>query len=89
MHLSEAQFSCPGLELLVSALVLHGSGYSPREEGEGCWGGGSFPRGSLGEGESESASDRWTQREEATPFQQSWEVWPGEDNGIRHYDLSC
>lgn len=64
MHLSEAQFFCPGLQLLVSALVVggetcawlqpsgRGMGAGRQREGKPC---------QVDSCECESLRDRWTQ----------------------------
>lgn len=37
----------------------------------------------------EQVTEDTDREKEAMHFQLSQEAWPGEDSGIRHYDLSC
>lgn len=37
----------------------------------------------------EQVTEDTDREKEATHFQLSQEAWSGEDNGIRHYNLSC
>lgn len=63
VHLSEAQFFCPGLQLLVSALVVGGETCAWGSPQEGVWGQGGSGRVNLLRWKSVNASlrDRWTQ----------------------------
>lgn len=82
MHIWAAAFG-PGLKLLGGPRRQEEgvSGYSPQKVG----GGSGFLPLWLYTGESLSTSDKMNQKT-ATCF---WLSLDREDNGIRHYDLSC